>query len=291
MELTMQKRHLLLSFSLLSITLSASFMATAFDAKTPQWQNTKSNKYVGFKYPNGATNAVSITFDDARASQITVGLPLFEKHQVKGTFYVLPSNVEQQLEGWKKAVSYGHEIANHSSNHVCTGNFEWLREKDLGLENTTLAWLKQDIEKANAYLKNTLGVTPTSFAYPCGNTFVGRGVDTRSYVPLIAQNFKFGRTWNDETANNPNYTSFSQLTAVRIDGQTFDEIKTTLDLLKANNSWIILAGHDVGENSLYSVDKAVLEALFIYLKDPKNGYWLDTVNTIGSYIKQHRKVL
>ena len=281
--------NLLLSLGLLSSALSASFTASASNTPPPQWQNNKSNKYIGFKYPNGAKNAISITFDDARESQITVGMPLFEKHQLKGTFYVVPNNVESQLKGWKKAVSYGHEIANHTSNHVCTGNFEWLRIRGLGLENATLDWIKQDIEKANNYLKKKLGVTPTSFAYPCGNTFVGRGVDTRSYVPLIAQQFQFGRTWNDETANNPNYTSFSQLTAIRLDGQTFEEIKTVLEFLKGNNSWIILAGHDVGENGLYSVDKDVLEQLFVYLKDPKNGYWLDTVNTIGSYIKHHRK--
>ena len=264
---------------------------SAVHSKTTEselWKNDKSQKYLGFTYPNGAQNAISITFDDARDSQITVGMPIFDKHQVKGTFYVVPNSVERQLSGWKKAVERGHEIANHTSNHVCTGNFEWLRVRGLGLENITLDWLKQDINKANTYLKDNLGVTPTSFAYPCGNTFVGRGIDTRSYVPLIAQQFQFGRTWNDETANNPNYTSFSQLTALRIDGQTFDEIKAILELLKGNNSWIILAGHDVGEKGQYTVDKEVLEQLFIYLKDPKNGYWLDTVNTIGNYIKQHR---
>lgn len=277
--------------SSLIICLFATVFTSAVHSKTTEselWKNDKSQKYLGFTYPNGAQNAISITFDDARDSQITVGMPIFDKHQVKGTFYVVPNSVERQLSGWKKAVERGHEIANHTSNHVCTGNFEWLRVRGLGLENITLDWLKQDINKANTYLKDNLGVTPTSFAYPCGNTFVGRGIDTRSYVPLIAQQFQFGRTWNDETANNPNYTSFSQLTALRIDGQTFDEIKAILELHKGNNSWIILAGHDVGEKGQYTVDKEVLEQLFIYLKDPKNGYWLDTVNTIGNYIKQHR---
>ncbi|MBQ4845415.1 polysaccharide deacetylase family protein [Pseudoalteromonas sp. MMG005] len=287
----MQALHFALSLGLLtaSVLTSNTVPASELGSTNTDWQNYNSKKYLGFKYPSGAQNAVSITFDDARDSQITVGMDIFAKHQVKGTFYVVPESVSRQLIGWKKAVEYGHEIANHTSNHTCTGNFEWLRARGMSLENATLDWLKNDIGQANSYLKTHLGITPTSFAYPCGNTFVGRGVDTRSYVPLIAQQFQFGRTWNDETANNPNFTDFAKLTAIRIDGQSFKQIKTTLESVKHNNSWIILAGHEVGEKGLYTVDKTVLDQLITYLKDPKNGYWLETVNTIGSYIKQHRK--
>ncbi|MEN5486854.1 hypothetical protein ABEK22_29470, partial [Klebsiella pneumoniae] len=77
------------------------------------------------------------------------------------------------------------------------------------------------------------------FAYPCGNTFVGRGINTKSYVPIIAKHFDTGRTWLDETANNPNFTDFAQLTGLRIDGMSFDEITTMLEQLRGNNSWLI----------------------------------------------------
>lgn len=261
---------------------------SASESTSTHWLSKKSDKYIGFTYPNGAQNAISITFDDSRESQITVGMEIFKKHGIKGTFYVVPESVKKQLPEWKEAVKYGHEIANHTSNHVCTGNFEWLRARDLSLEETTLQWLKNDIQHANSFLKKTLNVTPTSFAYPCGNTFVGRGLNTQSYVPLIAKLFQFGRTWNDETANNPNFTDFSQLTAFPLDGQTFEQIKSTLKTAKQNNSWIILAGHEVGEKGLYSVDAKVLDQLLAYLSDPKNGYWVDTVNTIGSYIQKNR---
>ncbi|OUS72866.1 polysaccharide deacetylase [Pseudoalteromonas sp. A601] len=246
------------------------------------------NKYVGFGYPDQAQNAISITFDDARHSQVDTGLAILDKHNVKATFYVSPFNVKERLDKWKKAVAADHEIANHTSSHVCTGNFEWLRQLDLSLEQTTLKWLEKDILDAQVYIKANLGVTPRAFAYPCGNTFVGRGINTQSYVPLIAKHFDTGRTWLDETANNPNFTDFAQLTSLKIDGLRFDEIIAMLEQLRGNNSWLILAGHEIGKGDQYTTDKKVLEQLIRHIKDPKNGYWLGTVSEVADYIKHHR---
>src|SRR5262249_62034159 len=84
-----------------------------------------------FTWPDGKRAALSLSFDDARQSQVDVGLALLDKHNVKATFYVVPSAVERRLEGWKKIVASGHEIGNHSLNHPCTGNFAWSRQKAL----------------------------------------------------------------------------------------------------------------------------------------------------------------
>ncbi|TMP32691.1 polysaccharide deacetylase family protein [Pseudoalteromonas rubra] len=241
-----------------------------------------------FSYPKGARYAVSLTFDDARVSQLDVGVPILDKYGVKATFYVMPGPVQARLEDWRKVVAAGHELGNHTHSHLCTGNFAWLRAQDKGLEQVDLAWLEQDILKTNQFLKAQLSVEPKSFAYPCGNTFVGRGAQVKSYVPLIAKHFSSGRTWLDETANNPTYTDFAQLTGIRMDGMRFAELKTMIEALREDNKWIILAGHEVGGNGLYSVDSKVLSQLIHYLQTPENGYWVDTVDKVGTYIKMHR---
>ncbi|MCF2859903.1 polysaccharide deacetylase family protein [Pseudoalteromonas sp. SMS1] len=241
-----------------------------------------------FSYPNNARNAISLSFDDARESQIDVAIPLLNKYGVKGTFYVNPQFAMTRLEGWKKAVKQGHELGNHTSSHLCSGNFEWLRKQGLGLEQVDLAWLRKDIESTTQFMQAQFDVSPASFAYPCGNTFVGRGKEVRSYVPLIAEMFKTGRTWLDETGNNPTYTDFAQLAGNRMDGMTFEEIKDLLALLREDNKWIILAGHEVGEKGMYSVDKEALEALIVYLQDPKNGFWLATVTEVANHIEAQR---
>jgi len=61
-------------------------------------------------WPEGKRAAVSLTFDDARPSQIDTGLPLLEKLGVRATFFVSPNNLEKRLEGWKRAAAQGHEI-------------------------------------------------------------------------------------------------------------------------------------------------------------------------------------
>src|ERR1022692_4817337 len=74
-----------------------------------------------FRWPEGKRVAVSLSFDDARASQVDVGLPLLDKYGVKATFYVNPTGDKwtTRLAGWKKAAAEGHEIGNHTMSHPC----------------------------------------------------------------------------------------------------------------------------------------------------------------------------
>ena len=84
-----------------------------------------------FAWPDGKRVAISLSFDDARESQATTGIPLLNRYGAKATFYVVPAAVKKQLPGWKAAVASGQEIGNHSINHPCTGNFTWSRTKAL----------------------------------------------------------------------------------------------------------------------------------------------------------------
>ncbi|WP_239447664.1 polysaccharide deacetylase family protein [Pseudoalteromonas sp. MM17-2] len=258
------------------------------DAKAKA-QDQPNGLYSGFSYPNGKLNAISLSFDDGRHSQVDVGMAILDKYQVKATFYAQPESIAERLAQWQAAINNGHELGNHTSHHLCSGNFEWLRKKGLSLEQTTLAWLENDIKEANHYFKKHLGVTPRAFAYPCGHTFVGRGKDTQSYVPLVATLFDTGRTWNDETANNPNFTDFAQLTGIRIDGLRFAQIKELLERYRDNNSWIILAGHNIGQRGPYTVDTQALEQLLAYINDPDNGFWVGTVSEVADYVRSNRK--
>ncbi len=56
-----------------------------------------------FSWPQGKKIALSLSFDDARNSQVEGGTALLDKYGVKATFYVVPSAVEKRLEGWKKS--------------------------------------------------------------------------------------------------------------------------------------------------------------------------------------------
>jgi peptidoglycan/xylan/chitin deacetylase (PgdA/CDA1 family) len=239
-----------------------------------------------FTWPDGKRAALSLSFDDARQSQVDIGLALLDKHKVKSTFYVVPSAVERRLEGWKKVVASGHEIGNHTLNHPCTGNFAWSRQK--ALEDYTLEKMRDELQQANRRIKELLGVTAESFAYPCGQTFVGRGVETRSYVPVVATLFSSGRTWQDETPNDAGFCDLAQTTGVEMDGRDFEQILPILEKARETGQWVVLAGHDIGQDGSQTTRVAMLEKLMSYANDPANKIWIAPVGTIAKQIRERR---
>jgi peptidoglycan/xylan/chitin deacetylase (PgdA/CDA1 family) len=236
-----------------------------------------------FAWPSGKRLALSLSFDDGRDSQVLVGTGVLRRHQALATFFVVPSAVERQLAGWKQAVSDGHEIGNHSLNHPCSGNFPWSRAK--ATENYTLAKMREELVEANRRIQVLLGVTPRTFAYPCGQTFVGRGVGTQSYVPLVAELFLAGREWRDESPNDPAFADLAKLTGVEMDGRDFADLRPTIEEARKGGAWLVLAGHEIGEPGRQTTRVTMLEELLRFAKDPKEGIWLATVGEVAEYVK------
>jgi len=239
-----------------------------------------------FTWPNGRRVAVSLSFDDARASQVDGGTALLDRYGVKATFYLVPSAVEKNIQGWKQAAASGHEIGNHSLNHPCSGNFAWSRGK--ALEDYTIDQMRRELTEANRRIAELLGVTPESFAYPCGQTFVGRGVSTQSYVPVAASVFVTSRGWLDEAPNDPSYIDFAQLTGIESDGKDFEQILTIVESARQTGSWVVFAGHDMGKGGAQTTRLAMLERLCAYVNDPANGVWMAPVGTVAKYVRAQR---
>lgn len=239
-----------------------------------------------FPWPPGKKAALSLTFDDARESQVDVGIPLLNEHGVKATFYVLPDGARKRLAGWKAALLAGHEIGNHSSTHPCTGNFAFSRRN--ALEDYTLERLERDLAEASLFVSRELGRGPTSFAYPCGQTFVGRGAGVRSYVPVVARLFRTGRLYMGEDSNDPEVCDLTQLLGVNLDGLTFEEVRPLVDKAAAEGRWLILAGHEIGEGGFQTTRATTLAALCRHAKDPANGLWVDTVEAVSAHVLRQR---
>lgn len=238
------------------------------------------------QWPEGKRMALSLSFDDGRPSQVDVGTPLFNRYDVKVTFYLVPSAVEQRLSQWKQAVADGHEMGNHSLKHPCSGNFIWARDK--ALEEYTLEQMREELQETNQQIEQMLGVTPTTFAYPCGQTYVGRGEQTQSYVPIVATLFAAGRGWLDEAPNDAAYCDMAQLTGMSMDAKNFGEIKPILEAAAAQGLWLVLAGHDIGEEGGQTTRTDMLEALLQYAQNPENGIWLAPVGEIAKYVIDKR---
>ena len=90
----------------------------------------------------------------------------------------------------------------------------------------------------------------------------------------------------DESANNPRYCNFAQLTGVEMDGKNFDQILPLIEDAKKNGKWLLLAGHEMGEGGQQTTRLAMLKQLAEYVNKPANGIWFGPVGTVAKYIQQ-----
>jgi peptidoglycan/xylan/chitin deacetylase (PgdA/CDA1 family) len=242
-----------------------------------------------FTWPSGIRGALSLTFDDSRPSQVEQGVPLFDRFGVHATFYVMPEAVRQRQTAWRRAVATGHEAAAHTLSHPCSCNFGFSASRPRSLEGMTLDAMEAEITESNRQIEELVGVRPVSFAYPCGQKFVGCGEQLRSYVPLIARHYLTGRGWRDEYFNAPDRCDLAQLAGVEFDGLDFAQVRPQIDQAGETGNWLVLAGHDIGaESRSQTTSLATLESICAYCREPANGIWIDTVGAIGAYVRQTR---
>ena len=149
--------------------------------------------------------------------------------------------------------------------------------------------MRNELVESNKNIEKLLGVKTTVFAYPCGQTFVGRGKETKSYVPVVANLFVLGRGWLDEAPNDASYCDFAQLTGMEMDGKNFGEILAILEKAKQSHHWVVLAGHEMGESGLQTTRLSMLKELLEYARNPANGIWIAPVGTVANYVLSKRK--
>lgn len=241
----------------------------------------------GFPWPPGKRVAVSLSFDDARPSQLDAGIPVLDRHGVKGTFYLSLSRLADRLDHWRQAAAAGHEMGNHSLNHACSGNFGWKSRHVL--EDYALDEMEAELVEANRRLTDLFGQAPKTFAYPCGMTFVGRGEGCRSYVPAVARHFLAGRGFRDEFVNDPHFCDLAKLGGTELDGVSFEALVAITIQAASRGCWVVFAGHDVASEPRRQVVLADdLDRYCAWCTDPANGVWIETVATVGAHVRQTR---
>lgn len=233
-----------------------------------------------FQWPDGVRGALSLTFDDARSSQVETAIPILDVCDLKATFYVSPAGVRRHLDGWKAAAANGHEIGNHSLSHPCSINFHF--DDDNALEDYSLERMERELLGASDEIERLLGVRPVTFAYPCGQTFIGRGEACRSYVPLVAKHFIAGRGAFDEAPNDPMVADLAQLTGMEADRAGIEQLTALIDRALDQGSWLVLFAHNVGTGGHQALGAETLEALCRHVQS--SAVWMDTVANIAAYV-------
>ena len=139
------------------------------------------------------------------------------------------------------------------------------------------------MDEASGHIERLLAVHPESFAYPCGQSFVGRGDGRTSYVPLVARRFAAARGYGSETANDPHRCDFAHLEAFAVDGLDGGELVGLIDQADSTGRWVVIAGHDVGEGGEQTVLIDSLEALC--QRVARADVWVAPVTEVANYLR------
>lgn len=114
---------------------------------TPSKRNLE--KYRGKKL-------IALTFDDGPSYNTKYLLEQLKTRDVRVTFFVLGSRVNEFQDTIKQAYEEGHQIGSHTYNHK---NLFYLTDEEI----------KNEIEKTNEAINDVIGVKPSVIRVPYGN--------------------------------------------------------------------------------------------------------------------------
>ena len=244
-----------------------------------------------FSWPDHCQGAISMTFDDGLASQLAIAVPRLNDFDLRATFYLRPrDDYVHKLAPWREVAAAGHELGNHTVNHPCAHYH--LRKAQPGrrvLEEMTLADMGTEITGASRRLRALVPQQgDISFAYPCYQSFVGRGLTRRSYVPLVAQHCIAGRGPGEiPFANDPHCCDLAYVRAWPCERMRAAEMIGLAEQATAQGRWGILVFHGVHEGHL-PIAEVDLVGLCAFLARQSDRIWTSPVATVARWIVNRR---
>lgn len=238
-----------------------------------------------FEWPHGARYAVSLTYDDAIPTDLKNAVPALNRAGLHGTFFLCCGafKTEASLKEWIPVAKGGHELGSHSIEHAC-GKAIGLASPPGGLEAYDLARMEKELKETRSRLA-ALGVRPAgeTYAYPCGNTWVGE--DHESYIPLVARLFKAARGVMGSVAD-PQTVDLLNVPAVSGD-KNGDALRSWAEQAESQGGWVVFVFHGVGGDYLTTKLEAH-QALLDYLKSAEGLAWVAPFGEVAAWVKKHR---
>jgi len=234
---------------------------------------------------NGKKCAVVLTYDDGLNIDLTKVIPALDSVGLKGTFYICDyfNGLNAQIPKWKKAAAEGHELANHTIWHPCTGGPGREFVKDYDLRFYTVKRIVDETRGMNNILKAIDGKDKRTFAYPCGDTKIH---DT-SYIDPLRNDFVAARGVKAEMPTIDKVDLY-YLPCYTMNGQTGEQM---IDLVKQavqKNALLVFLFHGVGGEHALNVSAEAHSKLLHYLKQNQKDIWTAPVLDVAEYIKKYQ---
>jgi hypothetical protein len=239
--------------------------------------------------------AVSLSFDDGTKNQLEKAIPPMNELNLKGTFYVCPSGEEwiECKDQWAQAAKKGHEIGNHTLTHSCPCNItSSIPGLSNSLEEKTLEDIEKDVMTAQERL---IQIAPHqkdwTFCYPCNGTYVGRGKERKTYVPIIAKHFLAGRIAGEYGfANNPYVVDLSFIWGLSVERMSGYEMIGLVEELTSRGLWVIIVFHEI-DGSRLTNGSYDFKMLLQYLKRKSDQIWIAPIVEIARKIAEYQSTV
>ncbi len=236
---------------------------------------------------NGKKCAVVLTYDDALQVHLDNVIPVLDSAGLKGTFYLsgyFPGYVAN-ISRWKAAADKGHELANHTLFHPCTGGIpgrEWVNPAN-DLSKYTVKRMTDEMRMTNILLKTLDGQSARTFAYPCGDTKIG-DVD---YYKTVEGDFVAARGTKSEM-KKISELNFADIGAYGINGQSGEQLIELVKKAQETNSVLVFLFHGVGGGHSLNVALPEHNKLVRYLKQHEADIWVTSFLDMARYAKSYQ---
>jgi peptidoglycan/xylan/chitin deacetylase (PgdA/CDA1 family) len=244
-----------------------------------------------FPWPNGATAAVVLSYDDGVDVQLDHAAPDLEAAGFRGSFY-LPGHSESlanRMPEWRALAARGHELGNHAIFHPCLRNVaeggrDWVRP-EWALETYTVERIRAEVAAMNTTLLALDGQTVRTFAFNCGDTTAGG----ESYVEALRPMFLAARAVGDRVADDV-WTLDPMLVPSWIpqDASGDQLIAFARKALDAGGL-AVFCFHGIGGGHSIQVSREPHQKLLAWLGANRKTVWTDTFRNVMTHVIAEQK--
>lgn len=244
-------------------------------------------------FPDGCRAAVSLTYDDAVDTHLDHAMPDLEQAGLRGTFYIPTGSSacwSNRVEEWRAAAERGHELGNHTRLHPCSIEYEFIRRlgANRSLEAYSLGRMESELLSSEDELASVAGNVFHSFAYPCGEQFVGP--DRVSYRPIVERLFPAARGTSERVASDPWTVDLHSSPGWSLsERDELASVRSFLDEAIDAGRWTILVFHGVGGGHSINVGRDFHRSLVAFLASKRNVAWCAPFATVARRLREVRR--
>lgn len=244
-------------------------------------------------FPGGRRGAVSLTYDDGLPEQLDHAIPDLDACGLRATFFIHTGprapTIHSRADEWRAAFARGHEPGNHTVHHPCSGSHPWVKP-NFSLEAYSHERIESELLEANRAIDELMANTaPRSYAYTCGEVFVGP--DRASYRPIVARLFPAARgveqSRGERPLIDPMDCDFAYLPSWIIGPRVrVDQVLAHLDQTVRQGRWAVLTVHGVGGGHDLSVSRDAHRAILRHISLGADELYCDTFLNVAMNIRE-----